>query len=340
MRTMWRPGRGRAAHAHSCRVGIAGVNACDPLASDVRIDPQTWESSLRSDISFVSGGLACRGWHYRPQSAAPAPAIVMSHGFSAVKEQGLAEFAEKFCAAGFHVLVFDYRHLGASDGADRGRIIPQEQHDDLRAAIGFASSIDGVDADRIGVWGTSYSGGHAMFVGALDPRVKVIVAQAPAISIARSLIQLAGIEGFKGYLALLAQDHATRNVGQPSGRIPVVGPAGQPSVLSTPDAFEWFTATGKGSAPSWINHTSLESVARMAEYTPTAFIDLARKPILMLAGEMDALIPIVQVQEAFARAQAPKRLEVFPGGHFDFYPGRRFHVEAAGVAAEWFKQHV
>jgi len=96
---------------------------------------------LRSDISFQSAGLTCRGWLYRPEGGAePLPAIVMSHGFSAVKEQGLPSFAERFCAAGFAVLVFDYRFLGASDGDERGRIIPQEQHDDLRAAIGYLST--------------------------------------------------------------------------------------------------------------------------------------------------------------------------------------------------------
>ncbi len=156
---------------------------------------------------------------------------------------GLAAFAERFQAAGFVVLVFDYRHLGSSDGDDRGRIVPQEQHDDLRAAIGFVASLPDVDLARIGVWGTSYSGGHAMFVGMIDPRVKAIVAQAPAMAVVSSLIALVGEAGFAGYLDLLAGDHANRNAGRPSGRIPVVGPQGQPSVLSTPDSYAWFQSS-------------------------------------------------------------------------------------------------
>ena len=59
----------------------------------------------------------------------------MSHGFSAVKEQGLDGFAERFAAAGMVVLAFDHRHLGASDGDERGRIVYFEQHDDTRAAL-------------------------------------------------------------------------------------------------------------------------------------------------------------------------------------------------------------
>ena len=65
---------------------------------------------MRSDISFESHGVTCRGWLYQPEGgASPAPAIVMSHGFSATRHMGLPAFAERFCAAGFAVLVFDYR---------------------------------------------------------------------------------------------------------------------------------------------------------------------------------------------------------------------------------------
>ena len=39
-----------------------------------------------------------------------------------------------------------------------------------------------VDADRIGVWGSSYSGGHVLVLGAIDRRVKCVVWQVPLIS--------------------------------------------------------------------------------------------------------------------------------------------------------------
>lgn len=295
---------------------------------------------MRADVEFTSAGLTLRGWLYRPEATAPAPAIVMSHGFSAVKEQGLSGFAEAFAAAGLAALVFDYRHLGASDGDDRGRVIPQEQHDDLRAAIAFLAAQPGIDPERIGLWGTSYAGGHAMFVGSLDPRVKAIVAQAPAISVARSLIGLVGQESFAGYLGLLAADHAARNAGQPGGRIPVVAPAGQPSVLSTPDSYEWFSRTG-AEAGTWINNTSLESVARMAEYLPASMIGVvAAKPLLLIAGTNDSLIPIAQVHEVHANAPEPKALAEYPCAHFDFYTGMPYHAQAAKQATAWFSEHL
>ncbi len=292
---------------------------------------------MRSDVSFTSSGTVCRGWFYLPDMRGDAPGIVMSHGFSATRGMGLEAFAERFCAAGFAVLLFDYRHLGASDGNERGRIIPQEQHDDLRSAIGWLSQQRGVDTARIGLWGSSYSGGHCFFVGALDPRVKAIAVQAPAVEVARSLIHLAGREGFNGYLGLLAEDHAARNRGEPGARIPVVAQEGV-SVFPTPDSYEWFTKAG---GPGWMNSTTFESVARMAEYTPAALIDLiSPRPLLVIAGETDSLIPLAQVRAAFARAGEPKRLDVHPCGHFDFYPGQPFHEQAAKAATDWFVKHL
>ncbi|MFZ5731750.1 MAG: alpha/beta hydrolase [Pseudomonadota bacterium] len=294
----------------------------------------------RSDIAFSSHGMTCRGWLYQPTASGRAPAIVMSHGFSAVKEQGLAEFAGVFCDAGLAVLVFDHRYLGDSDGDERGRIIASEQHEDTRAALTWLSRQPGIDADRIGLWGTSYSGGHALFIGALDPRVKAVVAQAPALDVARSLIGLAGRAGFDGYLALLADDQAKRNRGEPSGRIPVVAPTGEPSVLATADSYDWFSNAARTTL-TWTPTTTLESVARMAEYQPASFVDLiSPKPLLMIAAENDSLIPIAQVRSAFARAGEPKKLIEVRCGHFDFYPGQPHHELAARAATDWFRTHL
>jgi fermentation-respiration switch protein FrsA (DUF1100 family) len=261
-----------------------------------------------------------------------------SHGISAVKEQGLEEFAQAFCAAGFAVLVIDYRCLGSSSGDERGRIIPQEQHDDLRAGLSWLEQRDGVDAERLGLWGTSYSGGHALFVGALDPRVKALVAQVPAIDMAASLIALNGIDGFRGLLGMLATDHASRNAGGQGASLPIVAAQGEPSVLPTHDSYDFFTSHA---VPTWVPTTSFESIARAVEYRPSMFIDLiAPRPLLIQAAADDSLIPIAQVHEAFGRAGEPKRLDVHECGHFDVYPGMPFHEQVVADATSWFVEHL
>ena len=238
------------------------------------------------------------------------------------------------------VLAFDHRHLGASDGAERGRVVAQEQHDDTRSALDWIVRQPGVDPERIGLWGSSYSGGHAVFIGAFDPRVKVIVAQVPALDVTDVLMTLAGREAFLGLLSALADDHARRNAGEPSLAIPVVAPEGELSVLPTPDSYEFMTRSG-ADAPGWINQTTFESVARAAEYKPAAFIDLiAPKPLLLIGAVDDSVIPIAQLRTAFARAGEPKKLIELPCGHFEVYPGGTHHDEAADAATEWFTTHL
>src|SRR5262249_29740898 len=125
----------------------------------------------RRDVEFDAEGTVLRGWFYPGADAAGAAATVgMAHGFSAVKEMYLDSFAEVFAAAGLNVLVYDNRNFGASDGEPRQEIDPWAQARDYRHAITYASSLPEVDAGRIGIWGSSYSGGHVLMVGAIDRR--------------------------------------------------------------------------------------------------------------------------------------------------------------------------
>ena len=138
---------------------------------------------MRQDIEFDAEGVTLRGWLYLPQGiSGPVPAIVMAHGFSAVKEMYLDGFAEAFAAGGLAALVFDNRNFGASDGEPRQEIDPWAQVRDYRHAITYAQTRPEVDADRIGVWGSSYSGGHVLVLGAIDKRCKCVAAQVPLVS--------------------------------------------------------------------------------------------------------------------------------------------------------------
>ena len=137
---------------------------------------------MRKNIEFkTEDGITLRGWHYlADRRTGPAPTIVMAHGFSAVKEMFLDRFAETFAAAGLASLVFDNRNFGASDGEPRQEIDPWQQARDYRDAITFAETLSETAKNRIGIWGSSYSGGHVLVVGAIDRRVKVCGFAGPA----------------------------------------------------------------------------------------------------------------------------------------------------------------
>src|ERR671928_546064 len=180
---------------------------------------------MRQDVEFQAEGPRLRGWLYTPDGGGPPfPTVVMAHGFSAVKEMYLDKFAEAFAEAGLAALVFDNRNFGASDGTPRLEIDPWDQVHDYRDAITYARTRSEVDGERIGVWGSSYSGGHVLVVGAIDRRVKCVVAQVPLISghenarrLVRSDFIAAAVEAFDA-------DREARFRGEAPAMIPVVDP--------------------------------------------------------------------------------------------------------------------
>ncbi|MBS0562755.1 MAG: alpha/beta fold hydrolase, partial [Proteobacteria bacterium] len=203
---------------------------------------------MRRDIEFkTEDRVTLRGWHYAPDRAGgAAPTIVMAHGFSAVKEMYLDRFAEAFAAAGLAALVFDNRNFGASDGEPRQEIDPWQQVRDYRDAITFAETLPATDSRRIGVWGSSYSGAHVIVLGAIDRRVKCVVAQVPLISGHANARRLVRADLVAGLHRAFEADRRDRYAGKPPAMIPVVSedPAG-PAALPTPDSWAWFTETGR-----------------------------------------------------------------------------------------------
>ncbi len=135
----------------------------------------------------------------------------------------LEPFARRFAQAGIAALVFDYRYLGASGGEPRQRIHPRDQIEDYRSALTWLSLQPEIDADRLGVWGTSFSGGHVLHVAAHDPRVKAVVSQVGAMDLNQTIRFLAGPEMFAALEQMTVQErirHATQG-GEATSRAPV-----------------------------------------------------------------------------------------------------------------------
>ena len=143
----------------------------------------------------------------------------MAGGWCYVKELVQPHVAQQFADTGLAAILFDYRNFGSSDGARRQHIDPNAQIEDYRNAISFAETLDEVDADRIGVWGLSYSGGHALILGATDPRVKCVSAQIPVVDGYRNMRRVHGTIGFRRFEQLLLDDRR-RALRERRGRIP------------------------------------------------------------------------------------------------------------------------
>jgi uncharacterized protein len=294
----------------------------------------------RRDIEFDAEGVTLRGWFYAGQGSAPGPAVVMAHGFSAVKEMYLDSFAEVFAAAGLNVLVFDNRCFGASDGEPRQEIDPWAQVRDYRHAITCVGTLPEVNPERIGIWGSSYSGGHVMVVAAIDRRVKAVVAQVPLISGHDNLRALVRADFIAGFREQFDADRLARFRGEAPVMVPVVDPDPlAPSALPTADSWEWFSETGKTRAPAWRNEVTLRSVEMFTEYEPGVYLPwISPTPLLLVVAAGDHLVPSELAIAAFERAHQPKELVILPDGHFDAYV-KAFEA-ASGYARDWFTRYL
>jgi uncharacterized protein len=295
----------------------------------------------RTDVEFNAEGTTLRGWLYRPDGDGVTPGVVMAHGYSAVKEMYLDAFAEVFSTAGLACLVFDNRNFGASDGEPRYEIDPWAQIRDYRHAITYMQTLPGIDRERIGVWGSSYSGAHVIVLGAIDKRIKCVVSQVPLISGSENARRLVRSDFFPGLRAALDADREARYAGKDPGMIPVVAedPLGA-AVLPTADSWKWFTETGNTRAPSWHNEVTLRSVEMFLEYEPGGYISrVSPTPLLMVVAAGDVLTVSDLAIGAYEEAREPKKLVILPGGHFGAYTGPDFEL-SSGAARDWLVQHL
>jgi hypothetical protein len=295
---------------------------------------------MRKDIEFNAEGVVLRGWLYLPDGTpTPVPTVVMAHGFSALKEQYLDDFAKVFEKAGLATLVFDNRNFGASEGEPRQEIDPIQQVRDYRHAITFARTLPEVDRDRIGIWGTSYSGGHVLMVGAIDRRVKCVVSQVPTISGPLASLRRVRPDLVPSVLAAFDKDRETRFLGGAPVMIPVAAedPAA-PCALPGSDSWQFF-ATSRDRAPEWRNEITLRSGEMAREYEPGAWVSkISPTPVLMIVATRDTLTPTDLILDAFERALAPKKLELLDGGHFVPYVEK--FDQASAAARDWFLEHL
>jgi len=257
-----------------------------------------------------------------------------------VKEQHLDRYVEVFAAAGLAALVFDNRNFGASDGEPRQEIDPWAQVRDYRHAITWAQTRPEVDADRIGVWGSSYSGGHVLVLGAIDKRIKCVAAQVPLVTGMGNIQRLVRQDFLGPNRAAMEQDRAARYRGEPPAMVPVLDPDPLAvSALPTPDSWEWFSETGKRRATTWKNEVTLRSVEMLMEYEPGVYVErISPTPLLMVVAAGHHLTPADLALEAYQRALEPTKLVLLPGGHFDAYV-KDFDA-ASGAARDWFLQHL
>ncbi len=282
----------------------------------------------REDIEFDSGGERCAAWLYpAPAGGAPAPAIVMAHGLSGTRRDGLGPFAERFAAAGIAALVFDHRGFGDS-GDEPDLFHPARQLDDWRAALACARSLPGVDAERVATFGSSMGGGNALAAAADDPRVAAAISQVPFLDMVRQAHRSSPLVSARMLLAAARGAHLPA-VGQPHEAAFINAPGGEVG---------WRHVVAGGEDSRWRNRVSSRWLLG-APFRPARLAAGLHCPWLLCVGEADR---VARPGPAIAAAKRAPRgeLRTYPGvDHFDIYDGPEHEAVVADQLA-FLRRHL
>lgn len=282
----------------------------------------------RRDVWFTSGADRCHAWLYLPadaSSATPVPVIVMAHGLGAVKALRLSAYADRFTAAGYACLVFDYRYFGDSEGEPREMLSITSQRQDWQAAVTFARTLPEIDADRVVVWGTSFAGGHVVATAAQDSRIEAAIAQCPFLDGIASVRQLP-VRTTLSLVAAGAKDLLAHVRGREPVRIQAAARPGEVGLMSSPEDVESLLALLAASGIDEADYRN-EVPARVALTIPLARPgrsagDVAC-PVLFCVADRDNLAPADATVRLASRAPRGE-IRHYDTGHFDIYLGEDF----------------
>jgi pimeloyl-ACP methyl ester carboxylesterase len=279
----------------------------------------------RVDVRIPSHGEELAAYLYRPSDGdGPVPCVVMAHGFSATRDDGLPDYAEAFADAGFAVLLFDYRHFGASTGLPRQLLDIGRQQDDYRAAVQWARRAEGIDPDRIALWGSSFSGGHVLAVAAADPRIAAVIAQAPYTD-SIPVIRRMPVRNLVRAAVAALRDAVGAVAGREPVLIPAAGPPGSFAALTEPDALTGFQAI-VGPQSLWRNEVAARLMLTMPSFRPVRSAARLTMPVLLCVCDADTTTPPSSTITVGRRAPRAE-LRHYPYGHFAIYTDPQVKID-------------
>jgi fermentation-respiration switch protein FrsA (DUF1100 family) len=295
-------------------------------------------------VEFKSDGQRIAAILYMPDTPGPHPCGVMGGGWCYVKELAQPGYAKVFAQNGLAALIFDYRHLGASEGEPRQHIDPWKQIEDYRNAISFAEELDSVDSARIGVWGISYSGGHVLILGATDRRVRAVCSVVPVIDGYASMRLSHGTLGLRRLLAEV--EDARRELYRTGNHRYLPHQPADQNDLATwpfPKSRETFARLKATQAPAYEGRATTASTDMLLAYSVWPYVKrLVATPTLVVVAEGDDHTHWDLAAEAFSAIPGDrKRFHVVPKStHLTLYEDADTLAAVAKIGAEWFTRHL
>ena len=299
---------------------------------------------MRQPVEFPSEGATLRGWLYTPNGSAPHATVVMAHGFTATVHMVADRYAETYQAAGFAVLLYDHRNIGASGGEPRQEVNPWIQARGYRDAVTYLHTRSDIALDRIALWGDSNSAMLVTVLGAIEPRIKAVVAQIP--SCGPQIPETAPSEDlFQKMKETFERGNVRGTPETTAGPMPVVSfdQMGTPSHLKPLTAFRWFIEYGGRFQSNWQNLATRVIPPTPVPFSPYLAAPFIKADILFMVAPGDEMVmanPDV-ARATYELIPSYKEYQEIPGGHFGllYYPSELFD-RASSIQADFLSRRL
>jgi pimeloyl-ACP methyl ester carboxylesterase len=243
----------------------------------------------------------------------------MGHGFAATREMRLDAYADRFAQAGFAVLVFDYRGFGDSAGEPRRVLDIRMQHQDWRAALAHARALTGIDTSRVVAWGSSFGGGHVLYLAAEDHDLAAVIAQVPHVSGPASAFSASPRQTLRLVAAAL-RDQTGALLGRPPYRVAAVGKPGTLAMMTSPDAYPLAERLAGENVEKFQleNNVAARIALHLPLYSPGRRAGRITAPTLVQVATRDVVTPVRVAQKAAASIPNAE-VRTYDCSHFEPY---------------------
>jgi uncharacterized protein len=291
---------------------------------------------LEEQVKFYSEGVLLAGILRRPKSADRLlPLVIHPPGWMGLKSSKLyARYHKEFVREGIAVLCFDYRGFGDSDGV-RGWLNPFWQVEDIRNAVTFAQTLDGIDSNRIGIYGSGGTGGgNAIYAAGLDPRITAVCCNVGIADGSKWLHGMRREYEWLEFLERLTKDeqqwvlHGTGEMVDPREDIMIVTPERRRSGIK------------KDVDTRVPQQMYLRSARYILDYQPIDVVArISPRPLLIICVAKDAVTPAEHSYALYQNAGVPKKIIVqHETTHYAAY--EQYFDEIVPEIMGWFSAHL
>ncbi|MFW5966437.1 MAG: alpha/beta hydrolase [Persicimonas sp.] len=289
---------------------------------------------MEQEVTFYSEGVEIAADFGLPDDYTAGEqrgAVAFVHGFGITKDIWFPDYARALREAGYITLRFDFRFFGESGGQPRQRLIPMQQVIDTRAAASYLRGREEVDADKVGLYGTSFGCGISAVAAAKDENIACIVGTAGP---ADCLRQFRFGSGFDDFHDKVRRKRAT------------FIETGEADYLDIPrmmqrDPQEEKQLRELAEERDWRPEITFESMYDILEFKPEDFAsEISPAAAMWIYVKDDILVPLSEGKSYYAKSREPKELVILEGvDHAEIYDGEA-RKRVLSHAIRWFEEHM